>query len=105
MLHHVGMSWIISSNKEMEYEMNKTNNQDWFNKVPWYNTSICQKLHGSRFDDFITQARTDRCNLICYLVSRDGLKIDYKDDEISIGDREIPDDATIKNIGIIRCHH
>ena len=22
-LHHVGMSWIISSNREMEYEMNK----------------------------------------------------------------------------------
>ena len=26
MLHHVGMSWIISSNQEMEYEMNTKNN-------------------------------------------------------------------------------
>ena len=34
MLHHVGMSWIISSNKEMEYEMNRTNHQDWLNKGP-----------------------------------------------------------------------
>ena len=32
MLHHVGMSWIISYNQEMEYEMNKTNHQDWLNK-------------------------------------------------------------------------
>ena len=41
MLHHVGMSWIISSNQEMEYEINETNHQDWLNKGPWYNTSIC----------------------------------------------------------------
>ena len=69
MLHHVGMSWIIRSNREMEYEMNETNHQDWLNKGPWYNTSICSKLHGSRFEDFITQARTDRYNLMCYLVA------------------------------------
>ena len=29
-LHHVGMSWIISSNKEMKYEMDENNHQDWF---------------------------------------------------------------------------
>ena len=68
MLHHVGMSWIISSNQEMEYEMDQTNHQDWLNKGPWYNTSICLKLHGSRFKDFITQARTYRYNLMCSLV-------------------------------------
>ena len=60
MLHHVGMSWIISSNREMEYEMNtKRNHIDWLNKGTWYNRKICSKLHGSRFEDFITQARTD----------------------------------------------
>ena len=58
MLHHVGMSWIIRSNQEMEYEMNKTNHQDWLNKGPWYNISICSKLHGSRFEGFIIQAGT-----------------------------------------------
>ena len=37
MLHHVGMSWIISSNQEMEYEMNTKNNHlYWSNKGPWY---------------------------------------------------------------------
>ena len=35
MLHHVGMSWIISPNQEMEYEMNtKNDNLDWLNKDP-----------------------------------------------------------------------
>ena len=53
-LHHVGMSWIISSNKEMKYEIDKNNHQDWLNKGPWYNTSICLKLHGSMFEEFIT---------------------------------------------------
>ena len=47
MLHHVGMSWIISSNQEMEYEMNTKNiHLYWSNKVPRYNKNICSKLHG-----------------------------------------------------------
>ena len=35
---------------------------------------------------------------MCYLVAHDRLQIDYKDDEISIGDREIPDNATRKTL-------
>ena len=97
-LHHVGMSWVISSNQEMEYEMDENNHQDWLNKGPWYNTSICSKLHGSMFEDFITQARTDRYNLMCCLVAYDRFQLDYKDDESSIGYRAIPDDATIKTL-------
>ena len=48
-LHHVGMSWITSSNKKMKYNMDENNHQDWFNKGTWYNTSIYLKLHGSTF--------------------------------------------------------
>ena len=44
--------------------MNETNHQDWLNKGPWYNTSICSKLHESRFEDFITQKRTDPYSLL-----------------------------------------
>ena len=78
--------------------MDKNDHQDWLNKCPWYNTSIFLKLHGSRFEDFITQSITNRYNLICYLVSHDKLQLDYKDYESSIGDRAIPDDATIKTL-------
>ena len=66
------------------------------NKGPWYNKFICLKFHGSMFEYFITQARTDRYNILCYLVAHDKMQPDYKDDEISIGDRSIPYDATPK---------
>ena len=95
-LYCVGMSLMISSNQEMNYEMDKNNHQDWFNKGPWFNTSICSKFHGSSFEDFITQARTDRYNLMCCLVAYDKLQLYYKDDEISIGDSSIHDNATTK---------
>ena len=60
MLHHVGMSWIISSKKEMYYD-NFTNikKMEWFDTGPWYNKNIYFKLYGTTFEDFITQARTD----------------------------------------------
>ena len=90
------MSWMISSNQEMNYEMNETNHQYWFNKGPWCNTYICSNLHGSRYEDFITQARTDRYNLVCYLVAHYILQLDYKYHESSIGDRSIPNNATTK---------
>ena len=65
----------------------KRNNLDWLNRGPWYNKNICSKLHGIKFEAFITQARTDRYNIICSLVAHDRLQTYYKDDESSIGDR------------------
>ena len=56
MLHHVGMSWMISSKKEMDYDNFTTSNHlYWFYKGPWYNKNICYKLHGITFEDFITR--------------------------------------------------
>ena len=95
-LHHVGMSWIISYNKEMKYEIEENNHQDWLNKGPWYNPSICLKLHGSMFEYFITHARTYRYNIMCSFVANDKMQPNYDDDEISIRDRSIPDNATTK---------
>ena len=76
--------------------MEKNNHQDWLNKGPWYNTSICLKLHGSVFEYFITQAITDIYNLMCSLVAHDKIQPAYEDDESSIGDRSIPKNATTK---------
>ena len=70
----------------------------WLNKVPRYNTAICSRLHGSLFEDFITHARTDRYNLMCYLVAHDLKKPTYEDDENSIGDRLIPKHVTIESL-------
>ena len=69
--HHVGMSWIISCNDYMKYEMDNNNHQYWLNKGPWYNLSICSRLHGSLFEDFIKHARSDRYNLIGSLFTHD----------------------------------
>ena len=93
-LHHVGMSWIICSNKEMFYEIENNNHPDWFNKGPYYNTDICSKFHGKMFEDFITHARTDRYNLMCYIVSHDKKQPSYEDEDSSILDRPIPKNAT-----------
>ena len=48
MLHHVGMSWIISSKKEMDYD-NFINSKklEWLDTGPWYNKNICSKLYGN----------------------------------------------------------
>ena len=35
---------------------------------------------------------------MCSLVAHDKLKLHYKDDDSSIGDRSIPDDKTIKTL-------
>ena len=33
---------------------------EWMSGGPWYNTSICKKLHGNVFEGFIGNERTDR---------------------------------------------
>ena len=76
----------------------KSNHIDWLNKGPWYNRKICSKLHGIRLEDFIIQARTYLYNLMCSLVDHDRLQHDYEDDVSSIGDRAIPNYATIKTL-------
>ena len=78
-LNHVSMSSIISSNKELKYEMDKNIHQDWLNKGPWYNKYICLNLHGGMFEDFIIHTRTDRYNNMCYLVAHDKMQPNYED--------------------------
>ena len=97
-LYHVGMTWIISSNKEMKYDIDENNHQYWLNKVPWYNKDIYLKLHGSTFEDSITHARTDKYNIMCSLVAHDKIQPNHEDDEIIIGDRSIHRYETTKSL-------
>ena len=57
---------------------------------------MCSKLHVIKFEDFITQDRTERYNIMCSLVAYGRFQDDYKDDESSIGDRGVPKYATVK---------
>ena len=76
----------------------KSNHIHWLNKVPRYNKNTHSKLHGIKFEDFITQARKDLYDIMCYLVAHDRLQTDYKDNESSIGDIAIPNNATVKEL-------
>ena len=40
-------------------------NLDWMTGGTWYNTSICEKLHGKVCEGLIINARTDRYNIMC----------------------------------------
>ena len=42
-------------------------NPYWLTNGPWYNTSICTKLHRTVFEKYITNARSDIYNIICYI--------------------------------------
>ena len=70
--------------------MDEVNHPNWLNKGPWYNTAICSRLHGIMFEYFIIHARTDRYNIIYYILAHDLEKPAYEDDEIIIGDNLIP---------------
>ena len=48
-------------------------NSDWTIGVPWYNTSICKKLHGNIFEGFIRNSITDRCNIMCAINAHEKL--------------------------------
>ena len=97
MLHNVGMSWMIRSKEEIDYD-NFTNSKNlgWFDTGPWHNKNICSKLYGTTFEGFIIQDRTDRYNIMCSLVAHDRMENNKQYDESSIGDIEIPKDATVK---------
>ena len=97
-LHNVGMSWIICSKNELFYEIEENNHPNWLNKCPWYNTAICSKLHGKMFEDFIRHARTDRYHLVCSIIAHDKKQTSYEDEEIIIGDRQTPKNATTESL-------
>ena len=42
-----------------------TYDSEWMTGGPWYNTSICKKLHGNVFKVFIINARNGRYNIMC----------------------------------------
>ena len=42
MLHHLGILWIIETQKQLKYDMEKLNSE-WMAGGPWYNTSICKE--------------------------------------------------------------
>ena len=61
-----------------------------FKNGPWYNTSICTKLHRTAFEKYIKNARTDRYNLVCFIDSHEKQHPAYVDDGNIGGGKAIP---------------
>ena len=70
MLHHVDMLGIIEPHEELKYDMDKQN-PEWITGDPWYNTSICKKLHRKVFEGFIRNSRTGRYNIMCSIYAHE----------------------------------
>ena len=79
----------------MLYEIEENNHPNWFNKVTWYNTTICSKLHEKVFEYFIKNTIIYIYNLMCSIIAHDKQQPAYVDDEISGGGRPIPKNETI----------
>ena len=81
----------------MDYDKNThSKNLNWFDTGPWHNKNICSKLYGTTFEGFIKQDITYRYNIMCSLVAHDRMQDNKQHGEISIGDRVIPNYATVK---------
>ena len=76
--------------------LHQKSNPDWLNKVPWYNTAICTRLHVTVFEDYIRNARIDRYNLMCSITAHGKLLPTYVYYTSSGIDIAIFENATIK---------
>ena len=54
-LHRLGLSWIISSSRQMKYDIKENNHTDWLNKGQRYNTA---KMLGLNY--FITIMKLEK---------------------------------------------
>ena len=70
------------------------NNPDWMTGGPWYNTSICEKIHGKVFEEFIRDSRTYRYNIMCYIYAHEKNNSSENNDGIRSGGYPIELNAT-----------
>ena len=92
-LQHVGKSWIIETREQLKYDMDK-HNPYWITVGIWYNTSICKKLHGTVFGEYIRNAITDIYNIMCSIDAHEKQKPSSIYDGISGGGNALPSLST-----------
>ena len=108
-LHHVGMSWTIETNKQLKYDMEKQT-RDGTCSGYWYNTYICKKIHGTVFEEFSRSTRTHRYNFMCSIDAHKKQNPSYIDDGNIGGGNVLPSNSTTEalvslstNIDLIDC--
>ena len=80
LLHHVGMLWIIETHEQLKYDKKKKSY--WITGGPCYNTSICKKIHGTVFEEFIRNSITYRYDLMCSIDAHEKKHVSYFGDGI-----------------------
>ena len=68
---------------------------------PWYNTSICKKLHGKVFEVFIRNARTDKYNIMCYIDAHRKYNPQFCDGGSSGGGCPLPSNSTTETLVLL----
>ena len=69
-------------------------NQHWITGGPWYNTYISKELHGTVFEKYIGNARTDRYNPIYSIDTYEKQQPSSVDDGRRGGVKIIPSNLT-----------
>ena len=72
-------------------------NSYWITGGPWYNTLVFKKLHGTVFEEFIINARTDRYNLMCFIYAHEKKNLSEHDYGNSGGAYPTPSNSTTES--------
>ena len=86
----------------MKYDIEK-HNLYWIIGGPWYNTYICEKLHGTVFDNYIRNTRTDRYKLMCSIGAHEKNQPSIINNGRSVGGNELPK-MQQQNISFTNCN-
>ena len=70
--------------------------------VPWYNTSICKKIHGTVFEELFKNARTDRYNLMCSIDAHEKQHLSYIDGGNIGGGNALPSNSSTEGTHLSR---
>ena len=69
MLHHVGMSWIIETNHQLQYDIDKHNTY-LITDGPWYSTFICKNYMEQCFKIILQMQELIDINLCVILMHK-----------------------------------
>ena len=89
MLHHVGMLWLIETHQQLKYYIDRYN-PDWKTGGPWYNTSVCKKIHWAVLENYIRNERTDIYKLMCSIDAHEKHQKSSVDDSSIGGGNSLP---------------
>ena len=93
MFQHVVLTWIIQSNQKLNFDSHH-HCYSWIINGPWYNTTICSRLHGFSFEYYYITGIQDRHNLMCSIEAHGRYHPTVNNDSISFVVIPLPYNST-----------